>query len=166
MPNQGSGPPLATANLPFASNPAQSPVIAATYDAPVNAAQPDRSRLSTSYAQNKDPGFGPSRGLVQVSAGENLLPLDRQVTTSHFDDPAYSPGSSGNSPPNDQLKYVLERLRQLGTTYFVLEPCGDEKREFRFFCQMFDRWKSAGYQTVLELQWRSSKGHNGRLGPG
>jgi len=39
-------------------------------------------------------------------------------------------------PPGDQLNYVLDRLRQLGATYYLLETCGNEKREFRFYCKM------------------------------
>ncbi len=116
---------------------ARSPVMPANYNAPINTLPQDGSRLSTSFPQSKDSGIGPSRGLFPVrSETANLLPVDRQSTTSHFDTQAGPAGAAGGALPNDQLKYVLDRLRQLGATYFVLEPCGDEKREFRFFCQV------------------------------
>ena len=115
----------------------RSPVIAANYTAPISPPTWSDTGRSTSFPQNKEPGIGPARGLSPLPPGpENLLSLDRSGTVSHFDVPASLPGSTGNSAPNDQLNYVLGRLRQLGATYFVLEPCGDEKREFRFFCQM------------------------------
>jgi hypothetical protein len=140
-PSQAAGPMAATDSslLPATAQGenAQSPVIAANYNAPINTPQQDRPGLSTTFPQGKDAGIGPSRGLFPVQAGSGtLLPLDRQATTSHFDDPAYQAGSGGKVSRDDQLKLVLERLGRLGATYFVLESCGDEKRQFRFFCQM------------------------------
>ena len=31
---------------------------------------------------------------------------------------------------------VLDRLKKLGATYFLLETYGDEVRQFRFYCRM------------------------------
>ena len=47
-----------------------------------------------------------------------------------------SPATAGNSSPDDQLRYVLERLQKLGATYFVLEPCVDQRAEYRFYCKI------------------------------
>ena len=52
---------------------------------------------------------------------------------------------------SDQFKYIQERLRQLGATYFVLETYGDEKREFRFYCRMSIGGNPRVTQTLLVL---------------
>ncbi len=141
MPPQVVGPTAAASGLPFPAagqgENARSSVMAANYIAPINTPQQDGSSLSTTFPQSKDSGISPNaRGLFPVQSGAgSLLPVE-SGRTSHFDDPACPPASGGGLSSNDQLKHVLERLRQLGATYFVLEPCGDEKREFRFFCQM------------------------------
>ncbi|MGO9114094.1 MAG: hypothetical protein ACLP9L_33175 [Thermoguttaceae bacterium] len=118
-------------------NTTRSSVIAANYTSPISPPQLGDAGQSTSFPQNKDLGVGPACGLSPVPAGAgNLLPLDRQATTSHFDVPASAMGPAGSSSRDDQLKHVLDRLRQLGATYFVLEPCGDQNGEFRFYCRM------------------------------
>jgi hypothetical protein len=59
--------------------------------------------------------------------------LDHGAATGHSNDPA-EPASS--MTPGDQFKYIQDRLRKLGATYYLLETCGDQKREFRFYCRM------------------------------
>jgi hypothetical protein len=115
----------------------RSPVVAASYTAPISSPQSTEAGLSTRFPQNKDPGTDPGRGLSRVPTGAgDLLPLVRPVTMGHSDATASPPGPAGSLPPSDQFKYVQDRLRQLGATYFVLETCGDEKRDFRFYCRM------------------------------
>ena len=111
----------------------RSQVIRAGYNSPViGGALP-----STSFPQNKDPGSGPVRGLSPVPPGMgSLVSLDRPDMAGHSDVSAPPHDATGGTLPNNQLKYVLDRLRQLGATYFLLEPCPDEKGEFRFFCKM------------------------------
>ncbi len=121
----------------FPSEMAGGPVVAVNYNAPITAPPKTETGPSPVFSADRDPGVGPDRRLAPLPAGaNNLLPLDRAETISHFDAPATQPGSAGSSSSDNQLKYVLDRLHQLGVTYFVLEPCGDEKREFRFYCQM------------------------------
>jgi hypothetical protein len=115
----------------------RSPVVAANYTAPVNTPPSSDAGTSAGFSQDKDLGIGPTRRLSPVSPGmDNLLPLDHPVATAHADAAAQRSGSAGNSSPSDQFNYVQVRLRQLGATYYLLETCGDEKREFRFYCKM------------------------------
>jgi hypothetical protein len=115
----------------------RSPVITANYNAPITAPVSGDMGRSTSFPQNKDLSIGTSRGLYPVPPEMgNLLPLDRTATAGRPEVPVSAPGPARSSSTNNQLKYVLDRLRQLGATYFVLEPCGDEKGEFRFYCRM------------------------------
>jgi len=114
----------------------RSPVVAVNYTAPVTPS-PNDPNLSTSFPQNKDPGIAPNRRLSPVSAGaDNLLPLDHPATSTHPDALASRGELASSLSPSDQFKYVQDRLRHLGATYFVLETCGDEKRDFRFYCRM------------------------------
>ena len=63
--------------------------------------------------------------------------------------PAVGTNPSGHLSPSDRFEYVQERLRQLGATYYVLETCGEEKREFRFLCKM----SIGGNPRVTKLFW-------------
>ena len=56
-----------------------------------------------------------------------------------------SPGTLGQNPATaspqqpgttDPFSSVLDRIRQMGATYYLLESWGDQKREFRFYCRM------------------------------
>jgi hypothetical protein len=38
--------------------------------------------------------------------------------------------------PSDRFTYVLDRLRELGATYYLLETWGNEGQRFRFHCKM------------------------------
>ena len=115
----------------------QSPVLAANYNAPIASPPRIENGLSAGFPQDKDPAIGSNRRLSPLPPGaDNLLPLDHPATTGHCDAPASPSGPAGGSSSSNEIKYVLERLQKLGATYFVLEPCGDEKREFRFFCRM------------------------------
>jgi len=113
----------------------RSQVVAASYTAP--ATPPNDANLSTSFPQSKDFGIAPNQSLSRVPAGtDNLLPLEHHGTTGHPDTLASRGGLASSLSPSDQFKYVQDRLRQLGATYYVLETCGDEKRDFRFYCRM------------------------------
>ena len=114
----------------------QSPVVAVNYTAPVNT-PPNDQNLPRSFPQSKDLGIAPSQKLSQVPAGtDNLLPLNHFGTAGHSDALASRSGLASSLSPSDQFKYVQDRLRQLGATYFVLETCGDAKHDFRFYCRM------------------------------
>ena len=116
---------------------ARSPVVTASYNAPINTPPAAEQTLLASFSQDKDVGVGPARRLSPLPPGEgNLIPLDPSPIVGHSDAQAHPSGSAGNSLPSDQFKYVQDRLRQMGATYYVLETCGDEKREFRFYCRM------------------------------
>lgn len=115
----------------------RSQVIAANYNAPV-AATPSLggAGLPTSFPQNRDPIAGANRGLSPIPPGtDSLLPLDPQGHGRPAVVPGTPSGLAADSPA-DQFKHVQERLRQLGATYYLLETCGDQKSEFRFFCRM------------------------------
>ena len=115
----------------------QSPVIAASYTSPIDASTTGGAGPSTSFPQSKDLGIGLNRGLSPVPPGAGeLLPLDRRAGPGRSDERASLMGTSASPGPNDQFKQVLNRLFQLGATYFLLEPCGEEKGEFRFYCRM------------------------------
>lgn len=112
----------------------RSPVVAANYTASLPPQKND-ANLSTSFPRSKDFDIAPSRMLSQVAAGTDNPPLGHLETTGHSDALASRSGLA-NSLSGDQFKYVQDRLRQLGATYYVLETCGDVKRDFRFYCRM------------------------------
>ena len=78
----------------------------------------------------------------QVVSGYELPPivspkkLDHPETTGHSDAPACPPEPVSSSSPSDRFCHIQDRLRQLGATYYLLETCGDEKGEFRFYCKI------------------------------
>jgi hypothetical protein len=116
----------------------RSPVIAASYLAPISTPPSSEARLSTSFPQSKELSPGANPGLSPLPAGMgNLVPVDHPAAPAHSDAPASWPGATAaSSSPSDQFKFVQDRLRQLGATYYLLETCGDQKREFRFYCRM------------------------------
>jgi hypothetical protein len=138
--------PQATPKTSGFSNPAlgllpsetpRSPVITANYNAPISTPAPGEAGQSTNFPQNKDSAIGLNRGLSPVPTGVgNLLSLNHPAVPARLDDPASPAGTTSSSFPTDQFKYVQDRLRQLGATYYLLETCGNEKREFRFYCRM------------------------------
>ncbi len=116
-----------------------SSVIPANFNSPITSPPKIDTGLAASFSQAKDPGLAPSRGLSPLPTGaDNLLPVNAELSgpPARIDVPAGPSGRANSSSSNNQLKYVVDRLQKLGATYFVLEPCGNEKREFRFFCQM------------------------------
>jgi hypothetical protein len=116
---------------------AGSHVMAANYNAPMDTPQQNGPELSTTFPQGKDGGLGPNRGLSPLPAGMgNLLSVDPPATAGHRDGAAATLPPAGGSLPGDQFKHVQDRLRELGATYYLLETCGDQKREFRFYCRM------------------------------
>ena len=128
----------------------RSPVIAASFTAPITAPPLNESGPSPSFPGSKDLSSGPTPRLSPLPPGmDNLRPLDRSATTGHSDAPTACPSGSAASLSNNQLWNVLDRLQKLGATYFVLEPCGDEKREFRFLCRM----AIGGNPRVTKLFW-------------
>jgi len=111
-----------------------SQVIAANYMSPVAPSSTREAGQSTVFPQNKDLASDSNRGLSPVPPGAgNLLPLGSPTTPARDGDQG---SAAANATPNDQFKHVLDRLKQLGATYFVLEPCGDQQGEFRFYCRM------------------------------
>ena len=116
-------------------NTTPSGVVAAAYAAPITAPQRREAGPSTSFPQYQDPAVGQAQGLSPLPPGTgNLLPLDRQGAASRLAAPASVPCAAGGPSRDDQFKYVSERLKQLGATYFVLESSGDH--ELRFLCKM------------------------------
>jgi hypothetical protein len=66
--------------------------------------------------------------------GPNLAP----VRGTEPSVPGSAPNGSTTSvaSPSDPYSRMLDRLRQLGATYYLLECWGDQKREYRFYCRM------------------------------
>jgi hypothetical protein len=118
-------------------NSSQSSVIAVNYASPITTSRPNDVERSTSFPQDKSLGTGPSRGLSPVPPGTgDLLPVDRESAAKQLDASAAAQDRAGGSARDNQLRYILDRLRQLGATYFVLEPCGDKNGQYRFYCRM------------------------------
>jgi len=46
------------------------------------------------------------------------------------------PEPTAMGDPPDRFTYVLDRLRELGATYYLLETWGNEGQRFRFHCKM------------------------------
>jgi len=115
----------------------RSQVVAASYTSPVTVTPLVGPVSSTNFSQDKELGIGSSRSLSLIPIGmDNPLPLDHLGTTGHSDTLVSRSGLASSLSPSDQFKYVQDRLRQLGVTYYVLETCGDAKRDFRFYCRM------------------------------
>ncbi len=124
-------------NLIRLAEASRSPVLPISYSSPVASPQSGNPVQSTSFPQDKSLGMGLNRGLSPVPPGTgNLLSLDHAATSSYSGDPIMPMETAGSMSPGDQFKYIQERLRQLGATYYLLETCGDQKREFRFYCRM------------------------------
>jgi hypothetical protein len=124
-------------NLVLPAETPQSPVLPISYTSPVASHESSDPGQSTSFPQSKSLGIAPSRGLSPVPPGAgNLLSLDHAATTGHPSNPALPTEPAGSMSPSDQFKYIQDRLRHLGATYYLLETCGDPKREFRFYCRM------------------------------
>lgn len=134
-PNPASSDPRVGGQGGFAIETSRSPVVPISYNAAIGTPVLPDSGRSTSFPQNKDAG-GATQKLFRVSGEENFLSADRLGVPARFDAPVSHPSTSVSLPPGDQLNYVLDRLRQLGATYYLLETCGNEKREFRFYCKM------------------------------
>ena len=80
------------------------------------------------------PALGPRPRNFSLSGREPSQPTGPRPSTKRCLESDTGPVASIS--PADQFKYVQERLRQLGATYYLLETCGDQKAEFRFFCKM------------------------------
>ena len=129
--------PTASFGLAPPSEANGSSVVAANYTAPIRTPVLSEAGALTSLPQGKEFGTGPTRGLSPLPPGAgNLLPLDHPVTTGRPDATACQSSAALSSPPSDQFEYVQDRLRKMGATYYLLETCGDAKREFRFYCKM------------------------------
>ena len=131
-----SGQPATSGFPPQAETPHPA-VTSASYNAPI----PPDSRADAGqpkgFVQDKGLGADPARRLTPLpSTADNLVPLDRPAATGHADAPAGGNRPLGGISPDKQFEYIHTRLRQLGATYFILETCGEEKREFRFYCKM------------------------------
>jgi hypothetical protein len=130
-----SADPNRTVCGPFGCETSRSPVVPITYNAPIGTPVLSGSGRSTSFPPKKD-ADGAIQKLFRVPGEENSLSTQQLGVPARFDVPVSHPSTSVSLPPGDQLNYVLDRLRQLGATYYLLETCGNEKREFRFYCKM------------------------------
>ncbi len=45
-------------------------------------------------------------------------------------------GRPASTPPPDQFHLICERLKELGSTYVLLESWGDSQEQFRFYCKI------------------------------
>ncbi len=127
-----------TPGSPMASAPTvPQGVIAANFDAPIASTQSGGSGLSTGFPQNNEPATGPARRLAPVGPGMgNLVPLDRQVAAGQLEVAGFAAGPSAGLSRDQQVNGILDRLRQLGATYFLLETWGEPSGGFRFYCKM------------------------------
>ena len=100
--------PSAERAVPSATglNPSASPVLAATYEAPAD------SRTSTL----------PGQSICGPADQTQML-----VPASH-EQPA--------TAPPDQFHAICQRLKELGSTYVLLESWGDAQEQFRFYCKI------------------------------
>ncbi len=119
-------------------------IMLAGYNAPIAAPKDASSGSSTHFPQNDTAGT--RQNPVKSQAGQNFdsLPNDLREPPSQVENAGTAPpvgasasdGRSADAPSGDKFKYVQDRLRQLGATYYLLEAWGDQKREFRFYCKM------------------------------
>lgn len=96
--------------------------------------RPDSSRSATSQAEFGGPARAP---LVSVSRRDrDGAPLRTgQAYPSRLAD---LDGGDARSAPmaTDRFTYALDRLRELGAVYYLLETWGNEGQRFRFHCKM------------------------------
>jgi hypothetical protein len=133
-------PGVSTQAFPRSSAPT-SAVVPANYETPI-ANSPGQS---TSFPQNNGPEnrdrTAPSE--FARSGLENRFSTQSERTQGgRATEGANSASSvpqlpaSGHSDPDATIKAIHTRLKQLGATYYLLEPCGDRMESFRCFCKV------------------------------
>jgi hypothetical protein len=114
---------------------ARAEVQQANYIAPVSRqndiASFDKPDSSTSFPQNQDRVARGLSGAGQGSGDRTALEESGRTTNDKYSQEGKSASASEN-----QLANVVNRLHEMGVTYFVLEPCSDKKDSYRFFCKM------------------------------
>lgn len=145
-PNPWSSEDLAPAHSGPAAAPAQTP----PYDLSQYSAPRDPATMPATLQQGPASESGPPRDAVLANYDS---PQDLRAATGRSIDPngsAPGPFSTESSPaaaaPNtpvrtdpdtlDQLVHIQKRLRELGTTYFLLENWGDQGECYRFHCRV------------------------------
>lgn len=132
------------------ASPGPSPVVPARFDSPADTwpvspppaagggnpggAIGQEYGSSAPRAINPDPSTASGAALL---GGGSAQPIGRAGGVE---------GSTGRSAPRtapavlaegaDPYKYIQDRLRQLGATYYLLESWGDSSRQYRFYCRM------------------------------
>jgi hypothetical protein len=142
-PQQGaSGQPLGRAGVAINPN---SPIVQLNYEAPVasaggpstsfpqNGSTENRDFGSTGNRSNSQPQFARDNPVSPPIGGESSG-TGTNVAQSALG--SSQPSASAATNPDTTFKYVQDRLRQLGATYYLLEAWGDHKDAYRFYCQM------------------------------
>jgi hypothetical protein len=129
---------------PGMPNSASSGVVPVNYEAPI-AAPPRQSTTfpQSQIAEKQDFLAVGNRGLSQPPAGlQNPISQQTGGTTGEAGDLSHptagtsQPPADGTSSPDATIKYIHDRLKQLGATYYLLEPWGDRMDAFRFYCKV------------------------------
>jgi hypothetical protein len=123
--------------------------MAASFIAPATAAPGAIPDQSTSFPQNhsgQSGGFaaGLNREPAALPPGsDGMLSLANcSISPGNETGAKQSAASDVHTPQNERLgtdalfKEIQDRLRQLGATYYLLESCGDQSADYRFYCRM------------------------------
>jgi hypothetical protein len=121
-----------------------SPVVPVNYEVPLGT-PPSQS---TTFPQNRIAenrsfaavGSGglshPPSGLEISASQQNGRAADKAGDPSNPASGSSQLPSGASSSPDATIKYVHDRLKQLGATYYLLEPWGDRMDAFRFYCKV------------------------------
>jgi hypothetical protein len=119
---------------PFAAIPTRVPEPLPTEETMASVGPSGHARFSVRVGETTDTHRAPlvpvlRRDRALGNAAADSLPLQDAVMR-----PGAKPRQANE--PDERFTYVLDRLRELGAVYYLLETWGNEGQRFRFHCKM------------------------------
>lgn len=115
--------------------------------------RPDRSAVISAGYEAVEPVFRPP-GSTNWRQNASLPPVTHGGSAS----PALLPSPAAAPSAFDQFTQIQQRLRQLGTTYYLLETWGSDGQSYRFYCRVpirGDRTNSRYFEVIDTDQLRA-----------
>lgn len=101
--------------------------------------EPDASRLHEGLcSRDSDPSDPRRPPLVPVARRDRAWPSGSQPEPPPLQNAVIRPDQQPlrTADPTDRFLYVMDRLRELGAVYYLLETWGNDGQRFRFHCKM------------------------------
>jgi hypothetical protein len=127
------------------ANTASPTVVPLNYEVPVGGLQGQSTTFpQNTNAENRDFPAVRAGGTSQLPSTSATLPLRQNNAIPNGSGANYSLSAGGTSQqhanaisdPDATITAIHERLKQLGATYYVLEPYGERMESFRCFCKV------------------------------